>query len=175
MRGSPNWNKLDSHMQESLEMMAVKMSRILTGDFRLKDSWQDLVGYPKLVTDHRPKLGWTEDYAYALEDGPPPPSVAPPAAEATPLATSVPASACGPRMPAHLQASGMVAPPALFTSSLGQKLYEKTAEAHDPAWDTLTREEKREWEIAALPKPCTSADKPDSGRAGLSNATSEDK
>jgi hypothetical protein len=73
-------------------------------------------------------------------------------------------------------AAGTPAPrPPVFTKSLGQRAYEEAACATDPKWMELSRETKREWEIAALPKPCTSIDKPDSGRAGLSNATSEDK
>ena len=51
MRHSPNWNKLPNDMKEALEMMALKISRILNGDPMWIDSWTDAVGYAQLVVD----------------------------------------------------------------------------------------------------------------------------
>lgn len=46
---SPNWTKLRADQQEALDMMCIKLGRILSGDPNHKDSWQDLAGYPLLT------------------------------------------------------------------------------------------------------------------------------
>jgi hypothetical protein len=51
MRDSPNWERLDNDMKESLEMNAHKIGRILNGDPMYHDSWHDIEGYTKLVAD----------------------------------------------------------------------------------------------------------------------------
>lgn len=51
MRHSPNWAKLPNDMKEALEMMALKIGRILNGDPMWIDSWTDAVGYAQLVVD----------------------------------------------------------------------------------------------------------------------------
>lgn len=51
MADSPNWATLPQHMKESLEMNAHKIGRILNGDPYYDDSWQDMIGYTKLVLD----------------------------------------------------------------------------------------------------------------------------
>jgi hypothetical protein len=51
MRHSPNWTKLPNDMKEALEMMALKVGRILNGDPMWIDSWTDAVGYAQLVVD----------------------------------------------------------------------------------------------------------------------------
>jgi hypothetical protein len=51
MRHSPNWAKLPNDMKEALEMMALKVGRILNGDPTWLDSWTDAVGYAQLVVD----------------------------------------------------------------------------------------------------------------------------
>ena len=50
-KDSPNWNKLPPAMKEALEMNAHKVGRILNGNMNNKDSWQDIEGYTKLVSD----------------------------------------------------------------------------------------------------------------------------
>ena len=50
-KDSPNWNSLSPAMKESLEMNAHKVGRILNGNMSNKDSWQDIEGYTKLVSD----------------------------------------------------------------------------------------------------------------------------
>ncbi|TXG96278.1 MAG: hypothetical protein E6R08_09850 [Nevskiaceae bacterium] len=37
--------------RESLEMIAVKLSRILTGDPHFEDHWRDIAGYATLAAD----------------------------------------------------------------------------------------------------------------------------
>ena len=52
MYGSPNWNtRLTDDKKECLEMLAHKIGRILNGDPEYHDSWYDMIGYTKLVTD----------------------------------------------------------------------------------------------------------------------------
>lgn len=51
MRASKNWHHLDPDMKESLEMIAHKIGRILNGDPEYMDSWDDIQGYARLVSD----------------------------------------------------------------------------------------------------------------------------
>ena len=46
-----NWYKLSPDQQEALEMIAHKIGRILNGDPNYADSWVDIAGYAKLVSD----------------------------------------------------------------------------------------------------------------------------
>lgn len=49
MRSTKNWERLKPDQQEALEMFAVKISRILTGDPDYIDNWLDKEGYARLV------------------------------------------------------------------------------------------------------------------------------
>ena len=49
MAHSRNWKSLDYDMKESLEMIALKISRILNGSSDHIDSWKDIVGYAELI------------------------------------------------------------------------------------------------------------------------------
>lgn len=51
MRSSINWEKLTDMQKESLEMIALKISRILSGDKDFRDHWDDVVGYARLGGD----------------------------------------------------------------------------------------------------------------------------
>ena len=55
MRGSPNWIRLTDVQAESLEMIAVKLARILCGDPDFQDHWQDVMGYAKLAMPTEPE------------------------------------------------------------------------------------------------------------------------
>jgi hypothetical protein len=46
---SPTWATMTDAMRESLDMQALKLSRILTADPFYKDNWIDLSGYAQLV------------------------------------------------------------------------------------------------------------------------------
>ncbi len=46
-----NWTVLAPDQREALDMIAVKIARILNGDANYEDSWVDIVGYSKLVAD----------------------------------------------------------------------------------------------------------------------------
>ena len=48
---SPNWLILPPDMKEALDMIAHKIGRILNGDPNYRDSWIDMVGYAKLISD----------------------------------------------------------------------------------------------------------------------------
>lgn len=48
MRESPGWAKLEPHQRESLEMIATKVGRLLSGDPQNADSWHDISGYAGL-------------------------------------------------------------------------------------------------------------------------------
>lgn len=47
----PKYELLDDDMKECLEMIQHKIGRIINGDPTYLDSWDDIIGYTKLVTD----------------------------------------------------------------------------------------------------------------------------
>jgi hypothetical protein len=51
MRSAPAWPAMPADVKESLEMIALKMARILCGDPEYKDNWHDIIGYAKLIDD----------------------------------------------------------------------------------------------------------------------------
>ena len=51
IRMSPKWLMLDPDMRESMDMIVHKMGRIAYGDPSHLDSWVDIAGYAKLVSD----------------------------------------------------------------------------------------------------------------------------
>lgn len=51
LRSAPNWEVLSDSQRDSLEMDAVKTSRILCGDPDEPDHWDDKAGYAKLVAN----------------------------------------------------------------------------------------------------------------------------
>lgn len=58
MDGAKNWQHLSDAKKEVLEMIAVKIGRILNGDPNYKDSWHDIIGYVKLVDDDPNEVQW---------------------------------------------------------------------------------------------------------------------
>ena len=51
MQDTKNWTLLPADMRDALQMISVKISRILNGDYFHADSWHDIQGYAKLVED----------------------------------------------------------------------------------------------------------------------------
>ena len=51
LRNSPRWGRLQPDQKEALEVIASKISRILTGDPDYDDNWVDIAGYATLVAD----------------------------------------------------------------------------------------------------------------------------
>lgn len=50
-RSGTKWDELARDQQEALDMIAVKTSRLLTGDPDYVDNWHDIIGFVKLVED----------------------------------------------------------------------------------------------------------------------------
>lgn len=48
---SKNWDSITDSQRESLEMIAVKLARILNGNAQYRDHWDDVVGYSQLASD----------------------------------------------------------------------------------------------------------------------------
>ena len=57
MYSEAKWNTMKDDQCESLEMIAHKIGRILNGDPNYADSWVDIAGYAKLVSDRLQKVG----------------------------------------------------------------------------------------------------------------------
>lgn len=51
MRMAESYSSLATDQQDALEMIAVKISRILNGDPDYSDNWHDIAGYATLVAD----------------------------------------------------------------------------------------------------------------------------
>lgn len=51
-RTSPQWGDLSSVTKDTLDQIALKMSRVLSGDEKFEDNWRDIVGYAKLALNH---------------------------------------------------------------------------------------------------------------------------
>ena len=59
MRQTEGWSRLSFAQREAAEMIAHKLGRILAGDPDWHDSWHDIEGYARLVSqglEHKGKL-----------------------------------------------------------------------------------------------------------------------
>lgn len=50
-RASHGWNSLSDIERESMDMIALKFSRILSGKSMQKQHWEDVVGYAELIEE----------------------------------------------------------------------------------------------------------------------------
>ena len=50
-RQSPHWADMDPVCREALDMMACKISRILSGQATFDDQWLDIEGYARLARE----------------------------------------------------------------------------------------------------------------------------
>lgn len=50
-RAGPGWLRLTDIERESMDMIALKFSRILSGKSLSKQHWEDVVGYAKLIEE----------------------------------------------------------------------------------------------------------------------------
>jgi hypothetical protein len=57
MRCAPNWVALPADIRESLELIQLKVARIICGDPEYKDNWHDIIGYAKLIDDRLAETG----------------------------------------------------------------------------------------------------------------------
>lgn len=53
-RASAGWQRLTDIERESMDMIALKFSRILSGKSMERQHWEDVVGYAKLVEEQCP-------------------------------------------------------------------------------------------------------------------------
>jgi hypothetical protein len=51
LRAGPGWLRLTDIERESMDMISLKLSRILSGRSMAKQHWEDIVGYAKLVEE----------------------------------------------------------------------------------------------------------------------------
>jgi len=51
MRRGKNWKSLDDMQRETLEMVATKIGRILSGNPHELDHWKDIAGYATLIVN----------------------------------------------------------------------------------------------------------------------------
>jgi hypothetical protein len=51
MRQSSGWDHLGNEHAEALEMIAMKIARILSGNPNFSDHWEDIEGYARLVSN----------------------------------------------------------------------------------------------------------------------------
>jgi hypothetical protein len=47
-RSAPGWPAMSDVQREALDCIALKVSRILSGDSRFADHWDDIAGYARL-------------------------------------------------------------------------------------------------------------------------------
>jgi Domain of unknown function (DUF6378) len=50
-RMHPGWEKLDPVKREALDMIALKVGRILSGNPEVRDHWHDIAGYAVLAEE----------------------------------------------------------------------------------------------------------------------------
>ena len=60
MKSGTNWISLSDEQAESLEMIALKIARILSGNPDFADHWDDVIGYAKLGHPETDAQGVTE-------------------------------------------------------------------------------------------------------------------
>lgn len=51
MRNTSGWDHLANEQAEALEMIAMKIARILSGNASFADHWEDIEGYARLVSN----------------------------------------------------------------------------------------------------------------------------
>ncbi|CAA2141598.1 hypothetical protein [Hyphomicrobium sp. ghe19] len=54
-RRSVKWDDLEDHQKEALDIIASKISRLLSGDPNYPDNWHDIQGFAKLVEERLSK------------------------------------------------------------------------------------------------------------------------
>ena len=67
---SPQWERMEGYMKETIDMTIHKIARILYGDCNLEDHWKDIVGYNQLVVDlmkKDPKTTFIDQRKYKVD------------------------------------------------------------------------------------------------------------
>lgn len=50
----PGWSRLAPDQKSAVQMILVKLARIVNGDPDYRDNWHDIIGYAKLIEDRLP-------------------------------------------------------------------------------------------------------------------------
>jgi hypothetical protein len=45
------WNRLSADQKSAIQMICVKLARIVNGDPNYRDNWHDIIGYARLIDD----------------------------------------------------------------------------------------------------------------------------
>lgn len=76
LRSGSNWAKLSDAHKDALEMISVKLARVMTGDSGLRDHWDDIGGYAGLGARYGSSpTNVSFDLRKALNGNPPMPHV----------------------------------------------------------------------------------------------------
>jgi hypothetical protein len=51
LRSREGWNDLSPVHKEAIDMICLKLSRIMSGQANFKDHWDDIAGYAKLASE----------------------------------------------------------------------------------------------------------------------------
>jgi C4-type Zn-finger protein len=68
MRMSSGWNDLTNEQAEALEMIAMKVARILSGNSSFADHWEDIEGYARLVSNELERERVTQLMEQSMRD-----------------------------------------------------------------------------------------------------------
>lgn len=68
MRQSGGWDHLSNEQAEALEMIAMKIARILSGNHNFADHWEDIEGYARLVSNELERERVTSLMEKSLKD-----------------------------------------------------------------------------------------------------------
>ena len=68
IRGYKDWQREDPVLCESLDLIATKLARIVSGNPREADHWRDIIGYAELALDHINRERMVEDAKEAIPE-----------------------------------------------------------------------------------------------------------
>jgi hypothetical protein len=68
MRQSSGWDHLGNEHAEALEMIAMKIARILSGNPNFADHWEDIEGYARLVSNELERERVTQLMEQSMKD-----------------------------------------------------------------------------------------------------------
>lgn len=60
MHSNPHWSMLPPSKAEALDMIATKISRIISGNYSNEDHWDDIAGYVMLAKQEYSRIGELE-------------------------------------------------------------------------------------------------------------------
>jgi hypothetical protein len=54
LQRGPRWEEMAHDQRSAVQMICVKLARIVNGDPDYRDNWHDIIGYAKLIEDRLP-------------------------------------------------------------------------------------------------------------------------